>query len=75
MGTITGRVVGTRRAGTSRMGNPSFDVAIDTDYGVEILTTATNADIAYGITNRNYRDTPHTFVTDKRGRITHTVKD
>lgn len=70
MDTITGRIVATRHAGTSGMGNPTFDVAIDTGHGVEILTTAANAGIAYGIGGRVYRDEPHTFDMNKRGRIT-----
>ena len=64
--TITGRVVATKHAGTSNMGNPSYWVALDTG---DIFRTSANAGIAYEITNRNFRDEAHTFTLTKAGRI------
>jgi len=73
MNTITGKITATRHAGTSRMGNPSFDIAVDTGHDVMILTTATNSGLAYGIGNSNYRLTAHTFHLNKRGKVTSAV--
>ena len=64
--TITGRVVATKHAGTSTMGNPSYWVTLDTG---DIFRTSANAGIAYGITNRNFRDEAHVFSLTKAGRI------
>lgn len=86
--TITGIVLDTKRAGTSQLGNPAYDVTIriteiegtPVEVSHESLATVTlrtvaNSGLAYEITNRNYRDEPHTFALAKSGRISHVVKD
>ena len=73
MYTITGKITATRHAGTSGMGNPSFDIAVDTGHGVKILTTATNSSLAYGIEDSAYRLTAHTFHRNKRGKVTNAI--
>lgn len=71
----TGTVLATRRAGMSRMGNPAFDVAIQTDSGdVVILTTATNSGLGYEITNPDYKYTPRVFTLNGHGKITSAKK-
>jgi len=71
MHTITGKITATRHAGTSGMGNPSFDIAVDTGHDVMILTTAANSSLAYNIESSTYRLTAHTFHRNKRGKVTH----
>ena len=81
--TVTGKVIDTKRAGTSSMGNPSFDVTLSitkidgTDtaqpYMVTIRTQS-NAGLAYGIENREYRDSDHEYTLSRHGRIVSAVK-
>jgi len=67
---ITGKVVATRHAGTSGMGNPSYWVAIERNTGgSDILKTSANSGLAYEITNPNFRDQNHTFELTKAGRL------
>ena len=76
--TITGIVTEVKRRGTSKMGNPSWHVTLDLQ-GIDgvlvepvsrvTIATATNAQIGYAIGNREYRETPHTFILDRHGRI------
>jgi len=85
--TITGIVIDTKRAGTSQYGNPAYDVTIriteiegipvETSHeslATVTLRTMTNSGLAYEITNRNYKETPHTFALTRAGRISHVVK-
>ena len=68
--TITGRVIATKHAGTSTMGNPSYWVTIQrTDGSAEILRTMSNAMIGYAIQNPEYRDELHVFTLTAAGRI------
>jgi len=71
MYTITGKITATRHAGNSGVGNPSFDIAVDTGHDVMILTTAANSSLAGSLENSNYRLTAHTFHLNKRGKVTH----
>ena len=64
--TVTGKVVATRHAGTSTMGNPSYWVTLDNG---EIYRTTANSGLAYEITNRNYREAAHRFGLTKRGYL------
>lgn len=68
--TLTARVIGTRRVGTSNMGNPSFDVTLETRSG-DILTLRTSANVmfAYACENSEYRDEFHVYELTKTGRI------
>lgn len=73
---ITGKVVSTRRAGTSMMGNPSYDVTIATEAGdIVTLRTSSDSSIAYAITNPEFRDESHTFNLTRAGRITGYVRN
>lgn len=76
--TITGKIVETKRAGTSTMGNPTYYVWIDIELldGIEAvssfpvkLRTKSNAGLAYEITNPNYRVESHTFHLSRAGRV------
>lgn len=68
---ITGKVVATRRAGTSSAGNGSYWVTIVTDQGYgEIYRTATNSAISYEITNPEFRNQAHEFELSRAGRLT-----
>ena len=68
--TITGRVIATKYAGTSTMGNPSYWVTIQRSDGYsEMLRTMSNAMIGYAIQNPEYRDEPHVFTLTAAGRI------
>lgn len=75
MRSITGKIVATRHAGTSHVGNPSYDVAVSTGAHVTILTTAPNTGLAYGIEGALYRESVHTFHLNKRGKITHATRN
>lgn len=80
---ITGTVIETTRGKSSQYGNPSYRVLIrlteieGTPVAVSnealatvTLSTAPNAGIAYGITNREYREAPHTFMLNRHGKLT-----
>ena len=76
--TITGKVIRTDRAGTSHMGNPSYDdtIRVETIDGTPVqgeqdVTVRTQSDsgLAYGITNLEYRELTHEFSLTKAGRI------
>lgn len=81
--TITGRVIYTKRAGTSRYGNPSYDATIritriegtpvevsHESLATVTLRTSSNVGIAYGIGNPEYRDHDHEYMLTRAGRIT-----
>lgn len=70
MDPVIGIVTATRRAGTSRMGNPAYDVCVAHEYDTEILTTAANSSLAYEIRNACFTKRPHTFFLNARGKIT-----
>lgn len=71
METITGRIVATKHIKNTPVGNGRYLVAIVTQWGGgEIVETAPNASIAYGIDSRELRETPHTFELNKRRQIT-----
>lgn len=81
--TITGKVVSTKRAGTSSMGNPSYDVTLSitkidgTDTAQPYMVTVrtqSNSGLAYGIGNREYKDTDHEYTLSRHGRIVKAVK-
>lgn len=76
--TITGKVLDTKHVGTSKMGNPSYDVTVRLEtidgtpvQGEQDVTIRTQSDssLAYGITNREYREETHEFALTKAGRI------
>ena len=76
--TITGKVIDTKRVGTSSMGNPTFDVVIrlETIDGTPVqgeqdvtIRTQSNSGIAYGIENSFYRDETHEYTLTKAGRL------
>lgn len=64
--TVTGKVIATKHAGTSGMGNPAYWVTLDNG---EIYRTSANTGLAYGITNPEYRDEAHVFTLTAAGRI------
>lgn len=75
---ITARVTGTRRVGTTSIGNPTYAVTLEisaiegmpTNAPVTLeLRTAPNAGIAYSITNSELRDFPHNFQLSPRSQI------
>ena len=66
MFTVTGKVVATKRVGTSTMGNPTFMVTLDNG---EMYRTMSNTSLAYAIENPEYRDRVHVFTLTKAGRI------
>lgn len=66
--TVTGMVIATKRHGTTYYGNPIVSVCLDTDPS-HWLRISDNADLVYGIGNREYRDTPHTFRLTRAGRL------
>lgn len=71
---ITGVVVETVRARSSQFGNPAYRVTVEDEHGDRITrTTAANASIGYAITNREYRETSHSFEVNAAGRITREV--
>lgn len=81
--TVTGKVVGTKHAGTSQMGNPSYDVTLSitkidgTDTAQPYMVTVrtqSNAGLAYGIENREYRDNDHEYTLSRHGRIVKAAK-
>lgn len=64
------KVTSTRHAGTSRNGNPTLSVALVTEHGDTFtLRTSTDAGIAYGIGNPEYRDAWHAVELSRAGRI------
>lgn len=66
--TITGKVIEIIRH------THSFDFTVRLDTLPEIgLPLVHEAQIAYAIENAEYRDEPHTFLLDDRGRIVSTV--
>lgn len=80
---ITGTILETTRGKSSQYGNPSYRVLIHitaiegtpvaSPSGEPVtvtLSTAPNAGIAYGLTNREYREAPHTFILNRHGKIT-----
>lgn len=71
METITGRVLAVKHIKNTPAGNGRYLVAIITPWGDgEILETAPNASIGYGIDSRELRETAHTFELNKRRQIT-----
>lgn len=73
-GTITGRVVRVIRHGHTVYGNPMISVVLDTDEWGESHRVSNDASIVYGIENREFQDTPHTFALTRAGRISHLVR-
>jgi len=71
MATITGKVTRVIRHGHTVYGNPMVSVVLDTGESYRI---SNDAGLAYGIENREFRDTPHTFALTRAGRISHVVK-
>lgn len=63
---VAGRVIATKYASTSYLGNPSYWVTLDNG---ETYRTMDNSGLAYGITNPEYRETEHTFTLTRAGRI------
>ena len=64
------KVTSATRIGTSANGNPTVSVNLVTEHGDTFtLRTSTDADIAYGIGNREYRDAWHAVELSRAGRI------
>ena len=76
MNTITALVISTKRVGTSRNGNPSYDVELGSPTlptGL-VFRTQSDSSLAYEIGNAEYRDEPHTFALTRTGRISHVIR-
>lgn len=72
---ITAKVTATKRHGTSTMGNPTYDVALEEQDGTTgIYRTMSNAGIAYEIQNRNFREQWHEYTLTPAGRIRYARK-
>lgn len=68
--TLTAKVIGTKRAGTSYYGNPSYDVTLETRTGDTLtLRTSSNVMFAYACTNPEYREEWHVYELTRAGRI------
>lgn len=76
--TVTGRVIGLKRAGTSVNGNPSYSVTLEVSAidGTPAqsstpvtVRTMSDAMLAYGIGNAEYRDFEHVYTLTRAGRI------
>ena len=64
------KVTGATRIGTSANGNPTTSVNLVTERGDTFtLRTPTDAGIAYGIGNREYRDAWHAVELSRAGRL------
>ena len=64
------KVTNTRRVGTSAYGNPTMRADLVTEHGDKFtVRTPTDADIAYGIGNREYRDAWHAVELSRAGRL------
>lgn len=78
MSPITGRLRAVRYASMSRMGNPTFDIAVEDLNGyVHILTTATNAGFVYGLPSGIFLYGAQPVLEwhrNKRGKVTHTTR-
>ena len=75
MNTITAKIIGTKRAGTSYYGNPSYDVTLETREGdVLTLRTSSNVMFAYACTSSEYREEWHTYELTRAGRIKYARK-
>lgn len=81
--TVTGKVLSTKRAGTSAMGNPSFNVTLSitqidgTDTAQPYMVTVrtqSNASLGYAIENREYRDSDHEYTLSRHGQIVKAAK-
>lgn len=67
---IIAKVIATKRHGTSRVGNPSYIVALEEPDGTtEIYFTKANSGLAYAIRNRNYREQWHEYELTSDGKI------
>ena len=64
------KVTGATHIGMSRNGNPTLSVTLVTKHGDTFtLCTSTDAGIAYGIGNREYRDAWHAVELSRAGRL------
>ena len=66
MDTVTGKVVNTIRHGHTYYGNPMMSVTLDNG---ETYRITNDAGIAYSIENLEYKETAHTFILTRAGRI------
>lgn len=80
--TITGIVARTIRHGHTYYGNPIMSVILnvessDSPTGHEFreYRISDNAGLVYEIENSYFRDTPHTFVLTRAGRISHRLHE
>lgn len=77
MDTVTGIVTDTKRHGHTHWGNPIMSVELSTPTagypGRVWLRISNDSGLVYGIENREYRETPHTFAVTRAGRISHEV--
>lgn len=72
---IIAKVITTKYHGTSTMGNPTYDVTLEEPDGTTgIYRTMSNAGIAYGIENREYREQWHEYELTRAHRIRHAWK-
>jgi len=67
---VTGKVWEVHTVGHSMYGNPTKDVTIKDEEGnVRTYRTTANSQLAYGISNAEYRDELHEFGLTKAGRL------
>lgn len=76
MNTITGTVEKVIRHGHTVYGNPIMSVILalkgnDSIDGHLTVRISDNASLVYAIENAEFRETPHTFVLTRAGRISH----
>lgn len=69
---VVGTISAAERTGNTRNGNGKFRVTVSSpELGDLVLDTSPDSSVAIGIGNREYRETPHRFILNKRGQISH----
>ena len=69
---IVGTISTARRIGNTRNGNGKYRVTVASpDLGDLVIDTAPDSSVAIGIGNRENRETPHRFILNRRGQISH----
>lgn len=72
---ITAKITATKRHGTSKMGNPTYIVALEERDGTTgIYRTQSNSGIAYEIQNPNFKQEWHEYELTPAGRIRYARK-
>lgn len=69
---VVGTISTVRRIGNTRNGNGKFRVTIaSVNMGDLVMDTAPDSSVAIGVGNSEYRETPHRFILNGRGQISH----